>query len=118
VPGVKEAVNDSLAEIIFIMNIMTKFGETENFQPSDFINEIEKRIGRRVDHVIINQGQPDMAVIEEYKKQKAELILNDEKFDWGERKIIRDDLIEFSGGVVRHSSKKLGGVIEKIINKI
>jgi uncharacterized cofD-like protein len=115
VPGVKEAVNDSIAKIIYVLNIMTKFGETENFQPNDFVREIEKRIGQNVDYIIINKGLPEPAILDEYTKQKAELILNDEKFDWGERKIVRDDLIEFSGGVVRHSSKKLGELIGNLI---
>jgi len=115
VPGVKEAVNNSNAKVIYILNIMTKFGETENFQPNDFVREIEGRIGQNVDYVIINRGLPEQVIMDEYKKQKADLILNNESFDWGERRIVRDDLIEFSGGVVRHSSKKLGELIGKLI---
>jgi uncharacterized cofD-like protein len=115
VPGVKEAVNDSIAKIIYVLNIMTKFGETENFQPNDFVREIEKRIGQNLDYIVINKGIPDLSIMDEYRKQKAELILNDENYDWGERKIVRDDLIEFSGGVVRHSSKRLGALIDKLI---
>jgi uncharacterized cofD-like protein len=115
VPGVKEAVIDSNADIIYVLNIMTKFGETENFKPNDFVREIEARIGKNVNYVIINKSIPEIAILNEYEKQKAELILNDENFGWGERNIIREDLIEFSGQVVRHDPKKLGETINKII---
>lgn len=44
--GVKEAIHYSKAKIIYICNIMTKHGETNNFEVEDFVNVIEKYIGK------------------------------------------------------------------------
>jgi 2-phospho-L-lactate transferase/gluconeogenesis factor (CofD/UPF0052 family) len=40
--GMQEAIAESNAKIIYICNIMTKHGETDNFQVHDFIKIIEK----------------------------------------------------------------------------
>jgi uncharacterized cofD-like protein len=37
VPGIKEAIQSTTARIFYILNIMTKFGETHNFKGQDFI---------------------------------------------------------------------------------
>ncbi len=113
VPGVKEALADSSGEIIFIVNIMTKFGETDNFTVSNFIKEIKKSIGKEINHVIINKERPDRSILEDYKKQKANFVEVDKKLP--KRNIIKEDLLDMAGGIVRHNSGKLAEVIKKLI---
>jgi uncharacterized cofD-like protein len=115
VPGVKEAINDSLAEILFVVNIMTKFGETDNFGVKDFVEKIEEFIGKKVDKVLVNSQKPENDILEKYKEQKAKFIEADLGEEWGERKVIAKDLIDLGGEIVRHSPEKLKDVIEEII---
>src|SRR6056297_458263 len=42
VKGVKEELGRAKAELIYLANIMTKFGETENFTAKDFMEKIEE----------------------------------------------------------------------------
>jgi len=40
--GMEEALSETKAKIIYICNIMTKYGETNDFDVADFIEVIEK----------------------------------------------------------------------------
>lgn len=116
VPGVKEALKKTPAGIIYIVNIMTKFGETQNFKGSDFVQKLEGIIERKADHVIFNTGRPENRILEKYAAQKAELV----EFDsmdvfWRGRRIYTENLLETANEIVRHNSKKLAGLITAII---
>lgn len=55
--GMREAIQESRAKIIYICNIMTKYGETNNFQVEDFVNVVEKYIGKNeIDYVLVNNA--------------------------------------------------------------
>ena len=47
--GVTRSIKKSRAKIILFLNIMTKQGETDNYTASDFINTVEKYLGKKVD---------------------------------------------------------------------
>ena len=116
VPGVKNAFKETRATIVYVLNIMTKYGETHNYSCIDFIQKLEEGIGRKVPIVICNRTKPDDHILAEYRKQEAEFVefVDDQKF-WQDRKLYMDDLLDSSGGIVRHDSQKLAGLIKKII---
>lgn len=118
VPGVKDALKKTRANIVYVINIMTKFGETHNYSCFDFIEKLEEGIGRTVPVVICNRTKPEDHILEEYRKQEAEFVefIDDQKF-WQDRKLYLDDLLDSSGGIVRHDSQKLAGLIKKIIHR-
>jgi uncharacterized cofD-like protein len=113
VPGVKEALQQSRARILYVVNIMTKFGETHNFTGWDFVSRLEGFLGRRVDVVLANATRPEAAVIAQYREQKAEFVeLDASDPRCGRRNIICADLLDAAGGIVRHDSRKLALLIE------
>lgn len=113
VSGVKEAVCKAKAKLIYVVNIMTKFGETDNYKASDFVQSIEKIIGRKMDFILANNKQPDASIINEYKKQKANLV----ECDLTEKKVIKADLVDVNGEIIRHNIKNLSEIIIKIIKQ-
>lgn len=54
VAGTREAIRGSDAEIIYIVNLMTKAGETDGYRASDFVREIAHYLGRRPDTVVVH----------------------------------------------------------------
>src|SRR5207249_4763302 len=52
--GVPEAIRACDGEVIYVCNVMTKHGETYGFKASDFVREIHRYLGRRVDAVVVN----------------------------------------------------------------
>lgn len=117
VPGVKDAIKRTKATIVYVVNIMTKYGETHNYSGVDFIEKLEEGIGRSVQIVIGNRTKPDDAILEGYRKQEAEFVefIDDQKF-WQNRKFYLTDLLDTSGSIVRHDSQKLARLIQEIIS--
>ena len=59
VEGIVDAIKGSVAQKIYIMNIMTKYGETNNFSPTDFITTLEQYLGSGVvNNLVVNTGKP------------------------------------------------------------
>jgi uncharacterized cofD-like protein len=116
VPGVAEALCQTSAELIYIVNIMTKYGETHNFRAKDFVERLENYIGKKVDGIVYNTTLPDNATCQAYRTQKSDCVTLDrnEPF-WRQRKLYDADLIDSDGTMVRHDSHKLTALLESIL---
>ena len=108
VPGVKEALQQTNAKLIYTANIMTKFGETEGYALERFIEELESYIGRPLDVIVHNNAIPDQAVQDNYQQQRAELVSIDNPAQLKTRyQVIEADLLEQESNLVRHGIIKL-----------
>lgn len=115
VPGVAKALCETRAQLLYISNIMTKYGETHQFQAPDFVNRLEKAIGRSMDGIVYNTRYPDKALCDAYKKQKAEPVnLDPDQPGWGARKLYGCDLLDETASVIRHNSSELARVLMAI----
>jgi uncharacterized cofD-like protein len=116
VPGIKEAIKKTQATILYVVNIMTKYGETHNYSCIDFIRKLEDGIGRKVQIVICNRTKPEDHILAEYRKQEAEFVefIDDQQF-WQDRKYYIAELLDTSGSIVRHDAKKLALLIHELI---
>ncbi|MDP5039128.1 MAG: YvcK family protein [Candidatus Gracilibacteria bacterium] len=119
VDGISNSIKNSKAKVVYFCNIMTKFGETTNFEVNDFVDVIEKYLGKDIiDYVVVNNGHISDEMVEKYKneenkkpvKVKDISLFNDKKY-----KIIGRDLLN-EKDYVRHSSEKLAGVIGDIVD--
>jgi uncharacterized cofD-like protein len=118
VPGVTESFRKSKARLLFVMNIMTKYGETHNYTGRDFVQRLEEALGREVDGILWNSNRPSEVVLDEYRRQKADCVeLDRADPSWGRRRVYAADLLESSGGIVRHDPAKLAGLIGEIIDE-
>ncbi|WP_372680177.1 2-phospho-L-lactate transferase CofD family protein, partial [Desulfosarcina sp.] len=113
VPGLREQLSAVSAPIYHVVNIMTKFGETNHFQASDFISTLEGFTGRKLSGAMVNTRRPDDRLLSLYRQQKAEFV-NVGYLDEG-CQLFLEDLLETSGDVIRHDPEKLAGLIERII---
>lgn len=106
--GVQEALRHTRARLLYVVNLMTKWGETTDFKASDFVKVVERYAGRRMDHVIVNSANPSPEVLRRYTAERASSVDND--LD-GERRVIGMNLLDCAGGVVRHRADGLAIVI-------
>jgi uncharacterized cofD-like protein len=114
---VPEALSQTKAKLFYIINIMTKFGETYNFKASDFINHLESFVGRRIDAAIYNETRPDQQLCALYAKQKSNFVeLERSDSIWTQRKLYCADLLDSSNDVIRHNSAKLANLMTSIFN--
>lgn len=72
VKGVREVIQKSKAKKVYICNMMTQPGQTENFKVSDHVREIKKYLGRNPDYVIVNTNRINKEILEHYKKFGSE----------------------------------------------
>jgi uncharacterized cofD-like protein len=118
VPGVKEAIMATKAKVFYVVNIMTKYGETTSFNCNDFVKHTELFIGRTLDGIIYNNARPKPKILERYKEEEqAEFVeINENDAFWKHRKIYTADLLSVAGGIIRHDSHKLATLIREIIS--
>lgn len=113
VAGVSEALRQTSAAIIYITNVMTKYGETNHFKASDFLGTIEEYIGQNVlDAVLVNNKIPSKSRLEAYREENSQPVLNDLK-NIKNPLIVAQDLIRPTG-FVRHDPKKLALAIQNL----
>lgn len=113
VKGMSGAIKASKAKKIYICNLMTKFGETNNFRGEDFIEEIEKYLGKDIlDYVVFNNNNNFSGdFLKKYRKRKAYPVkykkqrLKKRKFKIIEKNFVR------AGDFIRHDSKKVAKII-------
>ncbi len=71
VGGIAEAIRSCEGEIIYVCNVMTKHGETDDFRASDFVREVHTYLGRRVDTVLISTSAYPEPLLEAYAREQA-----------------------------------------------
>ena len=54
VAGVPEAIGESDAEVVYLVNLMTKRGETDDYRASDFVRILTQYLGRAPDTVLVH----------------------------------------------------------------
>lgn len=75
VRGIPEALNRSRARKVYICNVMTQPGETNNFAASDHVKAIEAHVRRPVvDYVIANTAVPSLELLDKYRRSGAVLV--------------------------------------------
>ncbi len=78
VPGVGEALRNSKAFKLYVCNLVTKPGQTDGYDVSDFANEIERLAGGKfLDAVLFNTEQPNEELLEKYAKADEKSVAYD-----------------------------------------
>ncbi|MCK5490534.1 MAG: uridine diphosphate-N-acetylglucosamine-binding protein YvcK [Candidatus Pacebacteria bacterium] len=121
VKGMAEAMKKSQAKKVYVCNAMTKLGETTIYTVSDFVNEVEKYLGKDIlDYVIYNQKIPSKNKISAYQKE-SHLVYDYVKFDRkklskkANPKIIGADLFLDINGPIVHDPDVLAKIILSLI---
>jgi uncharacterized cofD-like protein len=77
VGGIADAVKQANCRTIYIANVMTQHGKTDDYSLSDHIREIKKYGGFPVDYVLVNDRQVSPEVLATYAQEGATQILFD-----------------------------------------
>jgi len=107
--GMREAIEESSAKTVYICNLMTKHGETNNYRVSDFAKTVEGFLKKEVDHVIYNDRSPSGEELESFKERNPELLGMVEEGDLKEEKFVGADLLK--EGFPVHDPRKLSEII-------
>lgn len=127
VNGISKTIMKSKAKIIYIMNLMTKSGQTTNYRASDHVKDLKKYLGRNPDYVLINNSKIPNEILNWYKKYNEVEVINDLAKD--SYRIYSNDLIDnekikknpadiLYRSIFRHDSKKLAILLNSIFNYV
>jgi uncharacterized cofD-like protein len=107
VSGFKEAIAESKAKLILVVNIMTKKAETHGYPASAFAEKILHHIGReRMDVVVCNNAPIHPDILRRYELEVSyPVIIDREKLEKLADTVILDDLADQSGDIIRHREK-------------
>lgn len=114
VSGISEAIHETKADVVYVCNIMTQNGETNDYCASDHVRAIYRHIGKdTIDSVIINTGKiTDETLLCAYEKENSYVVTYDRQvlLDLG-LDIIEDDLVDQSTNMIRHNTKRLAKLL-------
>lgn len=109
IKDIVDEIDKSKAKIMYVCNMMTQPGETDNFKVSDHVEKLNKYLGKRkLEIVVANNAKIDkkMAKFYETTEQKDPVILDKENIDI---KVIEDNYIYITdNNLLRHDNIKLG----------
>lgn len=122
IDGVATSLKKTKAKIIFVMNLMTKFGQTTGFTALDFVDEVNKYVGRNPDIVIINNSNNfPKNILTKYKAEGAtpvkDNLKNISSMRVVRRKLVSDKVFEKSlsdkvvRSLIRHDSQRLAKAV-------
>lgn len=108
VEGVAQAIRESGAEVVTILNIMTQPGETDGYTAHDHLQAIASHLGPGlVKHLLVNNGPIDPERLERYAAQGAyPVVIDRERIAAAGIRIIEDDIVS-RGGLIRHDPDRL-----------
>ncbi|PIR87753.1 MAG: hypothetical protein COU10_02980 [Candidatus Harrisonbacteria bacterium CG10_big_fil_rev_8_21_14_0_10_45_28] len=115
VGGVKEALMKTKAKVVFVANVMTKFGETNHFTAEDFISEFKKYAGEKTaDYFAVNSRKPSRKRLLKYAEKNAEFVEPNVKAK--DKQMLMANLIR-DKEYIRHDGDKLAKLLIKRVLK-
>ena len=117
VNGVSKTMKESKALKLYISNIMTQPGQTDNYSLSEHIDTIIAHAGREImDYCICDTGEVVPEYVKKYNKEGSELVEYDkEKVKKTGIKLIARDLSCIEDEKIRHDSDKIARTIIEIV---
>lgn len=114
IPDISEAINVSKAKKMYVSNLFTQPGETDDFKVSDHLKVINKYI-EKIDVVIANDKKIPSKTAKKYEneEQKDQVKVDKREIEKLNCKLISDKLYHFSSldGTIKHDSLKTSYLI-------
>ena len=109
----KDAIDASKAKVMYVCNMTTQPGETDDFKVSDHIKLLNSYLGnKKIDVVVVNSGHIDSEVADKYAtlEQKDPVVLDEENIPKNVE-VIKSNFVSIDDGVIRHNVIKLSSYI-------
>ncbi|MDP3093182.1 MAG: YvcK family protein [bacterium] len=125
VKGITDAIRKSRTKKVFVMNLMTKCGQTYGLSAKDHIFALEKYLGKNsLDFVLINSKPMPPGILKKYQAERAFPVVDDLKDS--QPKVIRKDFLGRQvisrvaedvlwRSLIRHDSHKLAKAIINLL---
>ena len=105
VSGVSEAIENSMAKVVFVMNLMSRAGETYGYKASDYLSDLSLYLDpTRINYVIMNiETSPSPSILKKYAAEGSSPVIDDLGNTWYNAIVVRARLR------ASHASEKIKG---------
>jgi uncharacterized cofD-like protein len=117
VPGIADEVKKAQAKKVYICNVMTQPGETDDYTANDHVQALISHVGTGIiDTVIVNDQQIDKQYLEKYEKEGAKDVIFDkvelQKLPY---QIVAEQLLIYRENLLRHDAIKLSQLLLSLL---
>ncbi len=114
-----KAIDESKGRILYVCNMFTQPGETDNFTVSRHVKVLNDHLGKRkIDTVIINDGEIPKEFIEKYhrEEEKDPVKIDKDEINKLNVKVIKDNFVVIKSNSLKHNTIKLSlKIFEELI---
>lgn len=113
---IRKALKRSGARKVYLCNVMTQKGETDDFSMEDHVKTIEKHADIKIDEVIVSSDEiPDSLLIKYASQYATPVPIKERKHPY---KVLRRKLLHYDDELIRHDSIKIQNVISAILKEL
>lgn len=125
VKGIPQAIAKTKATVVYVLNLMTKYGQTYQYTATDHMKALERYMGSHIDTVLVNTAPiPDRALAVYAKSHEVPVL--DNLIDHSPYRVFHADFIGTSimtkaksdalvRSLIRHDSAKLSDALLSIL---
>lgn len=116
VKNVAKTIKESKAIKVYVSNIMTEPGQTDNYSVSEHINAILEHTGKgMIDFCICDTGEIIPEFVRKYNQKGADIVEQDISKINNDIKVIQRDLSCIKDDLIRHDSDNIASTVIEII---
>lgn len=128
VSRISAAIKKSHAKKIFVLNLMTKYGQTTEYTAADHLLDLERYLGKKtLDAILINKTKPKKATRAWYEDYGEEPVLDNLPkaipYRLIRKDLLKDVIIEKASSdtlkrsIIRHDPEKLAKAVIELLKK-
>lgn len=118
VPGIADAIKKAKAKKVYICNVMTQQGETDDYRASDHVQALIEHAGSSlVDTIIVNDAKIPDEIAEIYALEGAKPVECDaERLRTLGFEVIKGTFVQYDNQLIRHDMKKVSRVLLSLLS--
>jgi uncharacterized cofD-like protein len=119
VKGIPDAIQQTRAPMIYVLNLMTKHGETDGYSASQHVAQIARYAGRIPDAVLVHQGQVPEELALKYEEEKAGQVRidSDNLYRMGVKLVRPGDMMSATS-LVRHDPARTATALIELFEEL
>ena len=118
IDNIVKAIKKSKAPKLYICNLVTQPGETDDYKVSNHIEELEKYLGKGTLNIVLaNNVEIPQELVKKYatEEQKDPVMLDEETLKQRKIRVIKDKMYTIEDGFLRHDTLKTAYLVFSIL---
>jgi len=119
IEGIRTGIISSKAAKIYILNIMTEAGETDNYKASSYLKVVNEQLGKNIiKYCLVNKEVLSKEQFKNYEQEGASPVLVDkDEVSLLGCEVIEDFLVDKKSQFARHDAYKTASIVSGLISE-